>query len=71
MAGGEQSAVALRWTEQGFGQGRLELSDELVAEDFVNHNAVAGQVPGREGLKAAVAMLRSARPVGQRGGRDR
>jgi SnoaL-like polyketide cyclase len=71
MAGGEQSAVALRWTEQGFGQGRLELADELVAEDFVNHNAIAGQVPGREGLKAAVAMLRSARPVGQRGGRDR
>jgi steroid delta-isomerase-like uncharacterized protein len=55
-------AVVRRWTEEGFGAGRVELADHLVAEDFVNHNPAPGQVPGREGLKAAVRSLRSAFP---------
>jgi steroid delta-isomerase-like uncharacterized protein len=33
-----------------------------VADDFVNHNPVPGQVPGRDGLKAAVEVLRTAFP---------
>ena len=58
----ENVAVVRRWTSEGFGQGRVELADELVAEDFVNHNPVPGQPPGREGVKAAVLGLRRALP---------
>jgi steroid delta-isomerase-like uncharacterized protein len=62
MAVSDNVSVVRRWTAEGFGQGRVELADELVAEDFVNHNPVPGQVPGREGLKAAVRGLRTAFP---------
>jgi steroid delta-isomerase-like uncharacterized protein len=62
MTGPDNVAVVRRWTNEGFGQGRVELADELVAEDFVNHTPAPGQVPGREGLKAAVQGLRAAFP---------
>src|SRR5689334_10881275 len=62
MAEPDNVAVVRRWTNEGFAQGRVELADELVAEDFVNHNPVPGQVPGREGLKTAVRGLRVAFP---------
>jgi predicted ester cyclase len=58
----ENKAIVRRWTEEGFGRGNLTVADEMVATDFVNHNPVAGQRPGREGLKQAVAMLRGAFP---------
>lgn len=58
----ENKAIVRRWTEEGFGKGNLTVADAVVATDFVNHNPVAGQRPGREGLKQAVAMLRGAFP---------
>jgi steroid delta-isomerase-like uncharacterized protein len=58
----ENKTIVCRWTEEGFGKGNLAVADELIADDFVNHNPVAGQRPGREGLKQAVAMLRGASP---------
>jgi predicted ester cyclase len=58
----ENKAIVRRWTEEGFGKGNLAVADEVVATDFVNHNPVAEQRPGREGLKQAVAMLRGAFP---------
>jgi steroid delta-isomerase-like uncharacterized protein len=62
MAGADNVATVRRWTDQGFGEGKVELADVLVAEDFINHNPVPGQAPGREGLKAAVNSLRAAFP---------
>ncbi len=35
--------VARRWAGEGFGQGRVELADELVADDFANHTPAPGQ----------------------------
>lgn len=35
--------------------GRLDAFDELVIPDYVDHDALPGQAPGREGLKAAYA----------------
>jgi steroid delta-isomerase-like uncharacterized protein len=58
----ENKAIVRRWTEEGFGKGNLTVADEVVATDFVNHNPVAGQKPGREGLEQAAAMLRGAFP---------
>lgn len=45
-----------------FNQGRLELLDELVAPDYIEHAPFAGLPPGLAGLKAFVNNLRAAFP---------
>jgi steroid delta-isomerase-like uncharacterized protein len=46
-----------------FNEGRLELIDELLADDFVEHAQLPpGVPPGREGLRIIVQALRSAFP---------
>ena len=54
--------IVRKWIDEGFSRGQLELADQLVAEGIVNHTAQPGQAPGREGVKAAVQMLRAAFP---------
>ena len=54
--------IVRRWIDEGFSQGNVDLADQLVDEAFVNHTALAGQTPGREGLKKAVNMLRAGFP---------
>ncbi len=58
----ENKAIVRRGTEEGFGGGNLDVADDVAADDFVNHTPVAGQEPGREGLKGAVTTLRTAFP---------
>jgi predicted ester cyclase len=41
-----------------FEHGRLEMIDELVDADFVNHEAPPGSPQGREGLKQTISWLR-------------
>ena len=43
-------------------QGRLDVADELLADDFVDHNALAGTSPGALGFKETVQLLRTAFP---------
>jgi len=45
-----------------FNEGNLDLIDELVSEDIVEHSAPPGLPPGRDGLKTIVPALRSAFP---------
>lgn len=45
-----------------FNEGRVELIDELLAEDFVEHAAPPPIPPTRESLHQFVAMVRSAFP---------
>jgi hypothetical protein len=55
MAVPDNVTVVRRWTNEGFGQGKVE----LVAEDFVNHSPVPGQGPGREGVAISrIAIFR-------------
>jgi predicted SnoaL-like aldol condensation-catalyzing enzyme len=42
-------------------QGRLEVADELFAEDYVDHGPM-GDLPGRESFKQLVAQWRDAVP---------
>jgi steroid delta-isomerase-like uncharacterized protein len=44
------------------GAGNLAVIDELVADDFVEHEAFPGLEPTKEGVKRFFAMLRSAFP---------
>ena len=54
-------AVIARYVE-ATNQGELDVLDELVYADYVEHDPVPGQKPGREGLKEAYTMFNSPFP---------
>jgi predicted ester cyclase len=54
--------ILRRFFEELFSRGDLSVADEIVALDYVNHNPVPGEPPGREGLKGFVVYLRAAFP---------
>jgi steroid delta-isomerase-like uncharacterized protein len=60
----ENKRISWRVADEGFSKGNVDAFDELVAEDFVNHDpAVPPDLPpGREGLKALARFYRSAFP---------
>ncbi len=45
-----------------FNNGELDVVDEIVGLNYVNHNAMPGEMPGREGLKSFVSQLRFSFP---------
>lgn len=47
---------------EGFGDGKLDVFDELFAPDFKEHQVITGLPPGVEGLKARVRGLRAVMP---------
>lgn len=53
-------ATFSRVIDEGFNRGNLDALDDLVAPDLVEHQS--GIRPGRDGLKAAIAALRTAFP---------
>ncbi len=55
-------ARARRMVEEVANGGRLDVIDELVADDFVDHSAPPGVPPTRDGAKALMSMLRTAFP---------
>jgi len=56
-------ALVRRLIEEGFNQGNLEVADELVSPDLVEHqNFGPDHAPGAEGVKAVIASLRRAFP---------
>lgn len=57
----ENKAIMRRIFEEVFNEGNLDLLDELVAPEFVNH-AAPGAPRGPEPVKQLVAMLRNAFP---------
>jgi predicted SnoaL-like aldol condensation-catalyzing enzyme len=63
----ENKRTVTRLYEELFGAGRLELADELMAVDYVNHKDAPGAGIGRDGVRAAVAGLHQRCPDGGRG----
>lgn len=57
----DNEAELLRFYE-GVNQGHLELLDQLLAENFVEHEELPGLEPNREGVKQWFALLRTAFP---------
>ncbi len=52
-----------RYFDELFGRGRLELVEELLAEDYVNHSPGSPDLPrGRDGVAIVVRALREAFP---------
>ncbi len=54
--------VARRFTEELWDRGDLTVADELLSPDFVDHDPVSGQGPGRDGYKEMVGLFRTAFP---------
>jgi ketosteroid isomerase-like protein/predicted ester cyclase len=62
LAGSADAETILRrMFDEIINQGRLEVADELFAEDFVDHGPM-GDIAGREGFKQLVAQWRGAVP---------
>lgn len=58
----DNEAILHRFIHEVINQGRYEVCDEIVAEDFFELDPLPGQRQGREGLKEVIAMMRSAFP---------
>jgi steroid delta-isomerase-like uncharacterized protein len=62
MSAEENKALVRRWFE-AIDRGDDDAIDELLAEDYVDHNpAIPGLPPGREGVRRANELLRAAFP---------
>ena len=57
-----KEVVIRRYFGELFDHGKLDLVDELLHPDYVNHSASPGLPPGREGVRVVVAALRTAFP---------
>jgi predicted ester cyclase len=58
---GSPDTVLRRLINEGFSGGRLEVADELIAPDVIEHQDYGpGHAPGAEGVKAVMASLRRA-----------
>ena len=62
MSTNANKAILNRFWEELFNGGNLSVADEIVAKEYLNHDLVPGETPGREGLKQFVQFLRSAFP---------
>jgi steroid delta-isomerase-like uncharacterized protein len=58
----DNAAIIQRFINEVINQGRYEVCDEIVAEDFVELDRLPGQREGREGLKEVIATIRGAFP---------
>ena len=59
MATAKNKATVQRIIEEIINEGRLEMVDELIAEEYVDH---AGGPHGRDGYRQSVAVVRAAFP---------
>jgi steroid delta-isomerase-like uncharacterized protein len=62
MPAEENRAVIRRAYEELWNKRNVDVVDEMVAEDFLNHAAPAGRQRGRQGLKDVVRMFAVAFP---------
>jgi steroid delta-isomerase-like uncharacterized protein len=58
----ENKALFRRTYEELLNQGKLEVAEELVSADFVNHEAPPGRDRGPESMRGLATMLRTAFP---------
>ncbi len=54
--------IQTRWAEEVINQGRLEVLDEILAPNIVDHDPAPDQGPGPEGFKSFFSAMRTAFP---------
>ena len=62
MTEAENKAIARRFNEEVWGKGDEAALEELLAPDFVDHDALPGQTPDLEGHRQVLAAFREAFP---------
>ena len=62
MSAEENRKLMHRFFEEVVNQGNLDVIDDLLADDFVEHEELPGLPPGKEGTKQVMAMFRTAFP---------
>ena len=62
MSETENKTITERFNEDVWGRGDEAALEELLAPDFVDHDALPGQSPDREGHRQILAAFRSAFP---------
>jgi steroid delta-isomerase-like uncharacterized protein len=60
----EANKALVRHLYNAFDTGGVDLLDEIVAPDFIDHNPIPGQAPHLAGLKQVVGLFRAAFPDG-------
>lgn len=58
----ENKAIMRRFVDEYQTEGRVATADELLADDFIDHNPGPGVVPGKEGVKQFFTALRGGLP---------
>jgi steroid delta-isomerase-like uncharacterized protein len=62
MSGEEYKAVVRRFIDEVWNGNVIDVIDEIIAPDAVDHNPNPGQAPGSAGVKQVVSMFRAAFP---------
>lgn len=62
MAEEENKTKTRRFMEEAFNKGNMNVIDELLAPNFVDHNPFPGYPPGLEGIRQGIAELRKGFP---------
>lgn len=62
MSAEQNKTIARRFFLDAFSKGRLELLDDLLASDYVDHDAPPGTPPGQEGIRYLMSAFRNAFP---------
>ena len=62
MSTEELKAKIRRLDDEVFNRGNMSIIDEVVAENFVNHDPFPGEPPGREGFRQSATAMRAAFP---------
>ena len=55
----DNKALVRRFTEEVINQGNLDVADELLAPDFVDHDVIPGKLGGKEDVKRWIAERRA------------
>lgn len=58
----QNKAIVRAFVEEAQGKGNLAVIDQYLAPDFVDHSALPGIPPSREGVRILFAALRAAFP---------
>ncbi len=58
----QHKALARRFLDEVFNEGRDDTIDELIGADYVDHSAPPGQPPGPDGARSISAVFRTAFP---------
>ena len=62
MSAEENKAIVRRLFEELWNQGKLDVAGEILANDYIFHGPVAGEVRGPEGFKQFVSMYLTSYP---------